>query len=72
MAELQKETEGYPQFANYDDLGGQGGNDQSTAAASGADTPSAVATPKLKLTFNSGNRDNAAAAGAGNGVNETD
>ncbi|GFN20425.1 putative RSC complex subunit (Sth1) [Aspergillus tubingensis] len=72
LAELQKETEGYPQFANYDDLGGQGGNDQSTAAASGAETPSAVATPKLKLTFNSGNRDNAAAAGAGNGVSETD
>ncbi|PWY70223.1 chromatin structure-remodeling complex subunit snf2 [Aspergillus heteromorphus CBS 117.55] len=68
LAELKKETEDHPQFANYDDLGASTGNDQSTAAASGADTP-AVATPKLKLTFNSGNRDSAAAAGAGDGVN---
>ncbi|OOF92206.1 hypothetical protein ASPCADRAFT_399562 [Aspergillus carbonarius ITEM 5010] len=72
LAELKKETEGHPQFANYDDVGAPAGHDQSTAAASGTETPSAVATPKLKLTFNSGNRDNAAAAGAGNGANENE
>ncbi|PYI10015.1 chromatin structure-remodeling complex subunit snf2 [Aspergillus sclerotiicarbonarius CBS 121057] len=72
LAELKKETEGHPQFANYDDAGAPAGYDPSTAAASGAETPSAVATPKLKLTFNSGNRDSAAAAGAGNGVNENE
>ncbi|THC95532.1 hypothetical protein EYZ11_005004 [Aspergillus tanneri] len=60
LSELKKETEGHPQFANFDDLGSPAANDLSTAAASGAETPSTVATPaqpKLKLTFNSGNRD---------------
>ncbi|PYH99455.1 chromatin structure-remodeling complex subunit snf2 [Aspergillus ellipticus CBS 707.79] len=71
LAELQKETEDHPQFANYDDPGASAGNDQSTAGASGTETP-AVATPKLKLTFNSGNRDSAVAAGAGDGANENE
>ncbi|RAL10055.1 putative RSC complex subunit (Sth1) [Aspergillus homomorphus CBS 101889] len=65
LSELKKETELYPQFANYDDLGG---NDQ-TAATSGTDTPGPVATPKLKLTFNSGNRDSIGPIG-GSGTNE--
>ncbi|PYH86562.1 superfamily II DNA/RNA helicase [Aspergillus uvarum CBS 121591] len=65
LSELKKETEAHPQFANYDDLGG---NDL-PAAASGTDTPGPVATPKLKLTFNSGNRDSMGPTG-GSGVNE--
>lgn len=65
LSELKKETEAHPQFANYDDLGG---NEQ-PAAASGTDTPGPVATPKLKLTFNSGNRDSMGPT-SGSGVNE--
>ncbi|KAL4788039.1 SNF2 family N-terminal domain-containing protein [Aspergillus varians] len=60
MAELNKETEAHPQFANFDDSSA-GANDYSI----GAETPSAAATPgqpKLKLTFNAG--------GAMTGMNE--
>ncbi|KKK13419.1 chromatin structure-remodeling complex subunit snf2 [Aspergillus ochraceoroseus] len=68
LAELRKETEGHPQFANFDGSSSPLGNDLSAAAVSGADTPSAAATPgqpKLKLTFNSGNRDPVGMANGG-------
>ncbi|KAB8232103.1 putative RSC complex subunit (Sth1) [Aspergillus alliaceus] len=71
LSELKKETEGYPQFANYDGLGASAGSNQIVAATSGAETPSAAATPsqpKLKLTFNSGSRDS---TGAANGTPQT-
>ncbi|EAU30536.1 SNF2-family ATP dependent chromatin remodeling factor snf21 [Aspergillus terreus NIH2624] len=54
LAELKKETEGHPQFANYDDSVSPADQDPSAIAFSGADTPSAATPgqPKLKLTFN--------------------
>ncbi|EIT72547.1 superfamily II DNA/RNA helicase [Aspergillus flavus] len=71
LSELKRETEGYPQFANYDDQGAPVGQDQSLAATPSVETPSTVTTPgqpKLKLTFNSGNRDS---TGAANGTPQT-
>lgn len=53
--ELKKQTEGHPEFANFDDPGSAMGDGQSTGAASGADTPLTAGTPgqpKLKLKFN--------------------
>ncbi|KAL4883285.1 SNF2 family N-terminal domain-containing protein [Aspergillus karnatakaensis] len=64
LSELGKQTEAYPQFANFDSSS-LTTNDYSVSAVAGADTPSAAATPgqpKLKLTFN--------AAGAIPGMNE--
>lgn len=56
MLELKKQTEGHPEFANFDDPGSTVGDGQSTGAPSGADTPLTAGTPgqqpKLKLTFN--------------------
>ncbi|KAE8146164.1 SNF2 family N-terminal domain-containing protein [Aspergillus avenaceus] len=60
LNELKKETEGYPQFANYDEVAAPVGSGSGAVAAPGVEAPGAVATPgqpKLKLTFNSGNRD---------------
>lgn len=57
VMELKKQTEGHPEFANFDDLG----DGQSNGAVSGADTPLTAGTPgqpKLKLRFN--NTDGAA------------
>ncbi|KAL3437575.1 SNF2 family N-terminal domain-containing protein [Aspergillus tetrazonus] len=54
LAELSKEVEAHPQFADFD--GPANSNDNSVSVA-GGDTPSAAATPgqpKLKLTFNAG------------------
>ncbi|KAE8382061.1 SNF2 family N-terminal domain-containing protein [Aspergillus bertholletiae] len=65
LSELKKETEGHPQFANYDDQGAPAGHDQSLAATPSVEPPSTAATPgqpKLKLTFNSGNRDSTGVA----------
>ncbi|PLB51855.1 putative RSC complex subunit [Aspergillus steynii IBT 23096] len=72
VAELRKETEGHPQFANFDDSSSPAANDPSTAAVSGAETPSAATPgqPKLKLTFNSGNRDSAGVANGTPGTND--
>jgi ATP-dependent helicase STH1/SNF2 len=55
LAELTKETETYPQFANFDDSSASA-NDYSMSAIAGAETPSASTPgqPKLKLTFNAG------------------
>ena len=57
--ELRKQTEGHPEFANFDDPGSMVGDGQST----GADSPFAASTPgpqpKLKLTFNNPNADRA-------------
>ncbi|BCS20176.1 putative RSC complex subunit (Sth1) [Aspergillus puulaauensis] len=55
LAELTKETETYPQFANFDDSSAAA-NDYSMSAVSGPETPSASTPgqPKLKLTFNAG------------------
>lgn len=56
--ELKKQTEGHPEFANFDDLGSIAGDGQSNGAASGADTPMTTGTPgqpKLKLRFNNNN-----------------
>ncbi|KAJ5947705.1 hypothetical protein N7466_000720 [Penicillium verhagenii] len=62
LMELRKQTEGHPQFANFDDPGSVAGDGQST----GADTPLTAGTPgaqpKLKLTFNNSNFDNASTA----------
>lgn len=59
VSELQRMTADHPQFANFDDASAATGNDGSAAAASGPETPSAATPgqPKLKLTFNSGNRE---------------
>lgn len=60
--ELKKQTEGHPEFANFDDPGSVMGDGQSTGAASGADTPLTAGTPgqpRLKLKFN--NLDSASA-----------
>ncbi|KAJ5745304.1 hypothetical protein N7520_010486 [Penicillium odoratum] len=58
LSELRRQTEGYPQFANFDEPGSIG-DGQST----GADTPLTAGTPgaqpKLKLTFNNSNFDSA-------------
>lgn len=57
--ELKKQTEGHPEFANFDDLGSA--DAQSSGAISGVDTPMTAGTPgqpKLKLRFN--NTDGAA------------
>ncbi|KAI9924424.1 hypothetical protein AWENTII_003830 [Aspergillus wentii] len=65
VSELRRLTEEYPQFANFDDASGDG---LAAAALSGAGTPNAAGTPgqpKLKLTFNNGNRDSAGANGVG-------
>ncbi|KAL4980225.1 SNF2 family N-terminal domain-containing protein [Aspergillus desertorum] len=54
LAELSKEVEAHPQFADFDSPANT--NDNSISAA-GGDTSSAAATPgqpKLKLTFNAG------------------
>jgi ATP-dependent helicase STH1/SNF2 len=57
--ELRKQTEGHPEFANFDDPGSIAGDGQST----GADTPLTAGTPgaqpKLRLTFNNSNFDSA-------------
>ncbi|OJI98989.1 hypothetical protein ASPVEDRAFT_25827 [Aspergillus versicolor CBS 583.65] len=55
LAELTKETENYPQFANFDDSSASA-NDYSVSAIAGPETPSASTPgqPKLKLTFNAG------------------
>ena len=56
--ELKKQTEGHPEFANFDDPGSIAGDGQST----GADTPLTAGTPaqpKLKLTFSNPNADSA-------------
>lgn len=58
--ELKKQTEGHPEFANFDDPSSTLGDGQSTGAISGADTPLTADTPgqpKLKLTFNNPNFD---------------
>ncbi|KAJ6110526.1 hypothetical protein N7486_002761 [Penicillium sp. IBT 16267x] len=59
VMELRKQTEGHPEFANFDDPGSIAGDGQST----GADTPLTAGTPgaqpKLKLTFNNSNFDSA-------------
>lgn len=52
--ELKKQTEGHPEFANFDDPS-SAADGQSNGAASGADTPMTASTPgqpKLKLKFN--------------------
>ncbi|KAJ9217979.1 hypothetical protein DTO166G4_370 [Paecilomyces variotii] len=54
ISEIKKQLENYPDFANPDEADAADG--QSTAV-SGAGTPSGQ--PKLKLTFNTGNRDSA-------------
>ncbi|KAJ5672925.1 hypothetical protein N7507_002052 [Penicillium longicatenatum] len=59
VMELRKQTEGHPEFANFDDPGSIAGDGQST----GADTPLTAGTPgaqpKLRLTFNNSNFDSA-------------
>lgn len=53
--ELKKQTEGHPEFANFDDLGSPIGDGQSSGAISSADTPMTAGPPgqpKLKLKFN--------------------
>ncbi|KAJ5913005.1 hypothetical protein N7504_001888 [Penicillium tannophilum] len=59
VMELRRQTENYPQFANFDDPGSIAGDGLST----GADTPLTAGTPgaqpKLKLTFNNSNFDSA-------------
>lgn len=58
--ELKKQTEGHPEFANFDNLGSTS-DGQSNGAVSGVDTPMTVGTPghpRLKLKFN--NTDGAA------------
>lgn len=60
--ELKKQTEGHPEFSNFDDPASVLGDGQSTGAASGADTPLTASTPgqpKIKLTFNNSNFDSA-------------
>lgn len=60
---MKKQTEGHPEFANFDDPAASiAGDGQSTGAASGADTPLTASTPgqpKIKLTFNNSNFDSA-------------
>lgn len=61
--ELKKQTEGHPEFANFDDHGSTA-DGQSNGAASGTGTPMTVGTPgqpKLKLKFNN-NLDGASAS----------
>jgi ATP-dependent helicase STH1/SNF2 len=56
--ELKKQTEGHPEFANFDDSVSAAGDGMSTL--SGTDTPMTAGTPgqpKLKLTFSNANRD---------------
>jgi ATP-dependent helicase STH1/SNF2 len=56
VSQLRKETQSYPQFANFDDSSAVA-NDYSMSSISGVETPNATATPgqpKLKLTFNAG------------------
>lgn len=52
--ELKKQTEGHPEFANFDDPS-SAADGQSNGATSGVDTPMTASTPgqpKLKLKFN--------------------
>jgi ATP-dependent helicase STH1/SNF2 len=54
VAELSKEVEAHPQFADFD---GPANSNDNPVSVAGGDTPSAAATPgqpKLKLTFNAG------------------
>jgi ATP-dependent helicase STH1/SNF2 len=56
VSQLRKQTESHPQFANFDESSAVA-NEYSMSTVSGAETPSAAATPgqpKLKLTFNAG------------------
>ncbi|CAL5871790.1 uncharacterized protein PFLUO_LOCUS6043 [Penicillium psychrofluorescens] len=58
LMELKKQTEGHPEFANFDDSVSAAGDGMSTL--SGTDTPMTAGTPgqpKLKLTFSNANRD---------------
>ena len=59
--ELKKQTEGHPEFANFDDPASTAGDGQSTGLASGSETPLTAGTPgaqpKLKLTFNNSHFD---------------
>lgn len=54
VSELRKQTETHPQFANFDD--GESTGDSHLTNTTAVGTPVA-ATPKLKLTFNNGNKD---------------
>ena len=62
---LKKQIDAHPEFAGSDDLESTGDDNGTTAAASTVGTPVAGATPKLKLTFNNGNRDSAGIANGG-------
>ncbi|KAJ5573671.1 uncharacterized protein N7459_008098 [Penicillium hispanicum] len=70
VMELKKQTEGHPEFANFDDPASIAGDGQSTGGVSGADTPLTADTPgqqpKLKLTFNNSN------SGSANNFNGAD
>lgn len=72
--ELKKQTEGHPEFANFDDPSSTVGDGQSIGAMSGADTPLTNDTPgqqpKLKLTFNNPNLDTNAMNGSDFDVDE--
>ncbi|KAJ5280416.1 hypothetical protein N7478_005788 [Penicillium angulare] len=61
VMELKKQSEGHPEFSNFDDPGSIAGDGVSTGGASGTDTPLTAGTPgaqpKLKLTFNNSNFD---------------
>lgn len=61
IAEIKKQLENYPDFANLDEVDSTA--DGQSAAVSGAGTPSGQ--PKLKLTFNTGNRDSANGTNSG-------
>ncbi|KAJ5182752.1 hypothetical protein N7492_000368 [Penicillium capsulatum] len=74
LMELKKQTEGHPEFANFDDPSSTVGDGQSIGAISGADTPLTTDTPgqqpKLKLTFNNPNFDGGALNGADFGMDD--
>lgn len=67
--ELRKQTEGHPEFANFDGLEpppAADGQPASTISGDGNPPVPAASTPKLKLTFNSSsNKDGGGGAGAG-------
>ncbi|KAH3329788.1 hypothetical protein KXW13_008421 [Aspergillus fumigatus] len=64
---LRKETEDYPQFADFDDSLSSAGNAASVAPALSTGTPVAATPtqPKLKLTFNNSNRDSVGTSNGG-------
>ncbi|KAL1968999.1 hypothetical protein VTN77DRAFT_833 [Rasamsonia byssochlamydoides] len=61
VAELKKQTQEHPEFADFDDVGSSTADGVSTTAVSGNGTP-APGQPKLKLTFHNSNKDGGNAA----------